>query len=86
MADIKQYVIGSGEIPGWLKAQSQKGRFKLLRDEDMNVIGGTIHSPCGQVIVSLGDTIVLTKSGLAVKARKEKVYVKKEKAEYKGVQ
>ena len=83
---LNQYVVGKDEVPAWLKAQSQKGRFKFLYGEDANVLGGTIYSPTGSTIVSVGDTVVLTKSGLSVAPRKEKSYGKKEKNEYKGIQ
>lgn len=82
----EKFVVGSKNIPAWLKIQSIKGRVKFAYDEDMNVVGGTIYSPTGTTVVGIGDTIVLTNSGLSVLPRKEKTYVKKEKNEYKGIQ
>lgn len=82
----EKFIVGNKNVPSWLKSQSQKGRIKFVYDDNMNVIGGTIYSHTGTTVVGIGDTIVLTNSGLSVLPRKEKVYVKKEKNDYKGIQ
>ena len=86
----KMFVFEQKKAPIWFEELCLKGKAKINRDEDGNILSATLFSPSGSKIAKIGDTIVYSNSGLAVipndKAKKYGVQksdkvVKKEKTD-----
>lgn len=73
----KSFVLGEGKAPEWFNEITAKGRVKI-NHEDGDLLGATLFTPTGTEVAEVGDTIVLTKSGLSVKKRTEVLKSKKE--------
>lgn len=75
---IESFVLGEMKAPEWFNNEANKGRVKILRDEDNELIGAQILSGTKIYDAVVGDSILNTKYGLAVLPR--------EKAKAYGVQ
>lgn len=73
----QSFTLGS-TIPDWFNEQLGRGRAKLQYEDD-EVVGAVLNKPTGRVEVKVGDTIVLSKTGLSVR-RKEAAKGKATKA------
>lgn len=65
----KRFVVSDVAVPDWLEEQAHKGRIKLCYNEDEELVGATVFGPTKTTIAKVGDTIVLSKSGLSVLPR-----------------
>lgn len=61
----QHYIIGGGTIPEWLREQANLGRAKF-NYEDGELISVTVFGVPKTKVAKLGDSIVLSKSGLGV--------------------
>lgn len=77
MAKAETFILGRGSVPSWFNDEANKGRAKLIYNEDEELIGAKVFMATKMVNANVGDTIMLLKSGLAVvpreKAKKYKV-------------
>lgn len=67
--DMKEYEwkVGNGSIPIWLDQQIKFGRVKMNYNEDVNQLESVkVYSPNGSSIAEIGDSLILSKSGLSV--------------------
>lgn len=63
----RRFVFGREEAPGWFDEQVNKGRVKIERDPDtQEVIGATIFAPTKTFEVSIGDVVVISRSGMGI--------------------
>lgn len=75
---IESFILGEMKAPEWFNEEANKGRVKLIFDEDNDLIGAQILSGTKIYDAVIGDSILNTKYGLAV--------LPKEKAKQYGVQ
>ena len=61
----QHYIIGGGTIPEWLREQSNLGRVKF-EYEDGELVSVTVFGVPKTKVAKVGDSIVLSKSGLGV--------------------
>lgn len=68
MAGItRRFVFGREKVPDWFDVQINKGRAKIEYDPDtQEVIGATLFTPTKTINVAVGDTIVISRSGMSV--------------------
>lgn len=68
MAGItRRFVFSREKVPDWFDAQINKGRAKIEYDPDtQEVVGATLFTPTKTINAVVGDTIVISRSGMSV--------------------
>lgn len=59
-----KFIFDGKHFPDWFNKQCKTGKAKLLFDEDNNVNGCLIFTPVKNINVKIGDTVILSRSGL----------------------
>lgn len=68
----KMFVFGREKVPEWFNEQVDKGRAKVEYDLDtQEVIGAVIFAPTRTFHASVGDAIVISRSGMCVVPKNE---------------
>ena len=61
----KSFILGKDKTPDWFNDEASMGRARINR-EDGDLVNVTIFAPTQTFVASIGDTIMLLKSGLVV--------------------
>ena len=66
----RRFVFGREKVPDWFDAQINKGRAKIKYDPDtQEVVGATLFTPTKTINVVVGDTIMISRSGMSVMSK-----------------
>lgn len=66
----RRFVFGREKVPEWFNEQINKGRAKIEYDPDtQEVVGATLFTPTRTINVVVGDTIVISRSGMSVMSK-----------------
>lgn len=77
MAEVQKFIAGE-KTPEWFNQRASMGRAKKTYDEDGELTGILVTTATKTYEAKVGDTIMLTKSGMVV--------IPKEKAQKFGLQ
>lgn len=72
------FIIGKDKFPIWFNDEAMKGRAKVNRDDEGNILNVIIYGAAKNVVANVGDSIIRSKTGLLV--------IPKEKAKKYNVQ
>lgn len=67
----KSFVLGKESFPEWFKEETERGRARVMYDEDGELDHVIIYSIGREIKARVGDTIVLTRSGVSSIAAKD---------------
>ena len=68
----RRFIFGREKVPEWFNEQVNKGRAKVEYDPDtQEVVGATIFAPTKTFHASVGDAIVISRSGMCVVPKNE---------------
>lgn len=66
MAKLEMFSVGKEKIPNWFNEEARKGRCKINKGDDDELINIVIYGPTGANVANIGDSIMKTKSGMLV--------------------
>lgn len=63
---IKSFVVGKEKFPIWFNDEAVKGRARVNKDDDGDIVNVIVYGIARQMEAVPGDTIMLLKTGLTV--------------------